>query len=436
MDLFESTRLSEAPLSERMRASQLSDFIGQEHLISRGSLLTRAIKADRLGNCIFYGPPGTGKTTLANVIAKSTNSDYVYLNAVSSGVADAKKIIEQAKNSLAIFGKKTYLLLDECHRWSKSQSDCVLSAMEKGEIIFIGSTTENPYVAMTRAIISRCRIFEFKPLTTENVKMGLKRAIENKENGLGNYDINIDDITLEHFAWMANGDLRNALNSLELAVITTDPNSDGSITLTPRIAEESSGRRALSVDESMYYDILSAFCKSLRGSDPDAGLYYANRLLNAGCDPMLICRRLVVHSAEDVGMADPHALTIATNAMYAMEKIGMPEGRLPLAEAIVYVCLAPKSNAVYCAMAQASEASKMADDTAIPNYLRDKNYKGTKDLSYKYPHDYGGYVEQNYMPMSIQNERFYTPTANGYEKHIKIPKVDGEFTKIEPKEKI
>ncbi|MFI3229293.1 MAG: replication-associated recombination protein A [Bacillota bacterium] len=428
MDLFESTRMSEAPLSERMRASQLNDFIGQNHLISSGSLLTRAIKADRLGNCIFYGPPGTGKTTLANIIAKTTNSDYVYLNAVSSGVADAKKVIDKAKNDLALYGKRTYLLLDECHRWSKSQSDCVLSAMEKGEIVFIGSTTENPYVAMTRAIISRCRVFEFKPLTTQDVVKGLKRAIADKERGLGNYAINIDDITLEHFAWMANGDMRNALNSLELAVMTTDPNNDGSVTLTPKIAEESSGRRALSIDESMYYDILSAFCKSLRGSDPDAGLYYASRLLNAGCDPMLICRRLVVHSAEDVGMADPNALNVATNAMYAMEKIGMPEGRLPLAEAIVYVCLAPKSNSVYCAMAMASEASKMADDSTIPSYLRDKNFKGVKDTSYKYPHDFGGYVDQNYMPTSLQYERFYTPSTNGYEKYVKIPKIDGEFT--------
>lgn len=422
MDLFEATRKSLAPLSERMRCSRLEDFIGQSHLISKGSLLTRAIQADRLGSCIFYGPPGTGKTTLANIIAESTGASYAYLNAVSSGVADAKKVIEDAKNRLSLYGKRTYLLLDECHRWSKAQSDCVLSAMEKGEIIFIGSTTENPYVTMTKAIVSRCRIFEFKPLTQADVKKGMLRALTNVEKGLGNYQAELTDEALEHISWVSNGDMRTALNALELAVITTAPNANGKIVVDLKVAEEVAQRRALSVDESMYYDIISAFCKSLRGSDPDAAVYYAMRLLNAGCDPLLICRRLIVHSAEDVGMADPYALTIAVNAMQAMEKLGIPEGRIPLTEAIIYVCLAPKSNSVVNALYSADDASLKAEDQSIPYYLRDANYKVEKVSGYKYPHDYGGWVDQRYLPESLGDVRFYTPGQNGREKNIVVPK--------------
>lgn len=422
MDLFEATRKSLAPLSERMRCSRLEDFIGQKHLISKGSLLTRAIQADRLGSCIFYGPPGTGKTTLANIIAESTGAAYAYLNAVSSGVADAKKVIDDAKNRLALYGKRTYLLLDECHRWSKAQSDCVLSAIEKGEIIFIGSTTENPYVTMTKAIVSRCRIFEFKPLTQEDVKEGMLRALNNVEKGLGNYKAVLTPEALNHISWMSNGDMRNALNALELAVITTAPNEKGEIVVDLAVAEEVAQRRALSVDESLYYDILSAFCKSLRGSDPDAAVYYAMRLLNAGCDPLLVCRRLVVHSAEDVGIADPYALTIAVNALTAMEKLGLPEGRIPLTEAIIYVCLAPKSNSVVNALYSADDASKEAEDQTIPYYLRDANYKVEKVSGYKYPHAYGGWVEQRYLPESLGDVRFYVPSKNGKEKDIIVPK--------------
>ncbi|MBQ4072600.1 MAG: replication-associated recombination protein A [Clostridia bacterium] len=422
MDLFEATRKSLAPLSERMRCSRLEDFIGQKHLISKGSLLTRAIQADRLGSCIFYGPPGTGKTTLANIIAESTGAAYAYLNAVSSGVADAKKVIDDAKNRLSLYGKRTYLLLDECHRWSKAQSDCVLSAMEKGEIIFIGSTTENPYVTMTKAIVSRCRIFEFKPLTQDDIKEGLVRALNNTERGLGNYRATVTPEALEHISWISNGDMRNALNSLELAVITTAPNEKGEIVIDLPIAEEVAQRRALSVDESLYYDILSAFCKSLRGSDPDAAVYYAMRLINAGCDPLLICRRLVVHSAEDVGIADPYALTIAVNALTAMEKLGLPEGRIPLTEAIIYVCLAPKSNSVVNALYSADDASKQAEDQTIPYYLRDANYKVEKVTGYKYPHSYGGWVEQRYLPESLGDVRFYVPSKNGREKDVIVPK--------------
>ena len=422
MDLFEATRKSLAPLSERMRCSRLEDFIGQKHLISKGSLLTRAIQADRLGSCIFYGPPGTGKTTLANIIAESTGAAYAYLNAVSSGVADAKKVIDDAKNRLSLYGKRTYLLLDECHRWSKAQSDCVLSAIEKGEIIFIGSTTENPYVTMTKAIVSRCRIFEFKPLTQEDVKEGMLRALNNTEKGLGNYRAKVTPEALNHISWISNGDMRNALNALELAVITTAPNAQGEIIVDLSVAEEVAQRRALSVDESLYYDILSAFCKSLRGSDPDAAVYYAMRLLNAGCDPLLVCRRLVVHSAEDVGIADPYALTIAVNALTAMEKLGLPEGRIPLTEAIIYVCLAPKSNSVVNALYSADDASKQAEDQTIPYYLRDANYKVEKVEGYKYPHAYGGWVDQRYLPESLGDVRFYVPSKNGNEKNVVVPK--------------
>ncbi len=422
MDLFEATRKSLAPLSERMRCSRLEDFIGQKHLISKGSLLTRAIQADRLGSCIFYGPPGTGKTTLANIIAESTGAAYAYLNAVSSGVADAKKVIDDAKNRLSLYGKRTYLLLDECHRWSKAQSDCVLSAIEKGEIIFIGSTTENPYVTMTKAIVSRCRIFEFKPLTQEDVKEGMLRALNNTEKGLGNYRAKVTPEALNHISWISNGDMRNALNALELAVITTAPNAQGEIMVDLSVAEEVAQRRALSVDESLYYDILSAFCKSLRGSDPDAAVYYAMRLLNAGCDPLLVCRRLVVHSAEDVGIADPYALTIAVNALTAMEKLGLPEGRIPLTEAIIYVCLAPKSNSVVNALYSADDASKQAEDQTIPYYLRDANYKVEKVEGYKYPHAYGGWVDQRYLPESLGDVRFYVPSKNGNEKNVVVPK--------------
>ena len=415
-------RKSMAPLSERMRCKKIEDFIGQSHLIYKGSLLRRAIEADRLGSCIFYGPPGTGKTTLANIIAESTGAAYAYLNAVSSGVADAKKVIDDAKNRLSLYGTRTYLFLDECHRWSKAQSDCVLSAIEKGEIIFIGSTTENPYVTMTKAIVSRCRIFEFKPLTQNDIKYGLSRALT-APDGLLNYNAEVTPDALNHISWVSNGDLRTALNALELAVITTAPNKEGKIVVDLSIAEEVAQRRALSVDESLYYDIISAFCKSLRGSDPDAAIYYAMRLLNAGCDPMLVCRRLVVHSAEDVGMADPYALTIAMNALHAMEKLGLPEGRIPLTEAIIYVCLAPKSNSVVTAMYSADDESKNADDQTIPYYLRDANYKTENVTGYKYPHDYeGGWVEQRYLPESLGNVRFYVPSNNGRERNIVVPK--------------
>lgn len=418
MDLFENNRNQNMPLAEKMRANSLDDFIGQEHIVGKGSLLRRAIQADRLGSCIFYGPPGVGKTTLANIIANSTNSNYVYLNAVSSGVADAKKVIDEAKQNLAFYNKKTYLLLDECHRWSKAQSDCVLSAIEKGEIIFIGSTTENPYISMTRAIVSRCRVFEFRPHTNDDIKKGVLRAISDKKNGFGNYNLLVDDKVVEHLCYVSNGDLRVALNSLELAVLTTSPNLNGQIHITTDIISQSSQKPVLSIDESDYYDMISAFCKSLRGSDANAAVFYALRLLNAGCDPLLITRRLIVHSAEDVGLADPNALNISVNAMLAFERLGLPEGRIPLVEAIIYVCKAPKSNSVVNALYAADEVAKEGHNK-VPNYLRDTNFKTEKITGYKYPHSFGGYVEQQYLPDDIKDKVFYIPSQNGDEKNYK-----------------
>lgn len=421
MDLFEYANQQNdglKPLTERMRPQTLNEFIGQEHIVGEGSLLRRAIAADRLGSCIFYGPPGTGKTTLANIIAKNTNSHFEILNAVSSGVADAKRVIEEAKNRLMMYGKKTYLLLDECHRWNKAQSDSVLSAIEQGYIVFIGSTTENPYVSMTKAIVSRCRLFEFHSLTDKDVLKALNRAINDKR---GLFDMNVvaEEGALEHLAWASGGDIRTALNALELAAVTTSASADGAIHITKEIAAQSIQKRVLSISDDNYYDMLSAFCKSLRGSDSNAGLYWAMRLIDAGCDPLLIFRRIIAHSAEDVGMANPNALVVATSALTAYEKIGMPEGTLPLAEAIICVCESEKSNSVVIARDEAERAVQTVKKEAVPMYLRDVNYKQEKISGYKYPHDYGGYVEQQYLPDDLKDAKFYVPSDHGYEKVVK-----------------
>ena len=421
MDLFEYANQQNdglKPLAERMRPQTLNEFIGQEHIVGEGSLLRRAIAADRLGSCIFYGPPGTGKTTLANIIAKNTNSHFEILNAVSSGVADAKRVIEEAKNRLMMYGKKTYLLLDECHRWNKAQSDSVLSAIEQGYIVFIGSTTENPYVSMTKAIVSRCRLFEFHSLTDKDVLKALNRAINDKR-GLLDMNVVAEDGALEHLAWASGGDVRTALNALELAAVTTSASADGAIHITKEIAAQSIQKRVLSISDDNYYDMLSAFCKSLRGSDSNAGLYWAMRLIDAGCDPLLIFRRIIAHSAEDVGMANPNALVVATSALTAYEKIGMPEGTLPLAEAIICVCESEKSNSVVIARDEAERAVQTVKKEAVPMYLRDVNYKQEKISGYKYPHDYGGYVEQQYLPDDLKDTKFYVPSDHGYEKVVK-----------------
>ena len=424
MDLFDFNNHEETakPLAERMRANSLEEFIGQKHIVSEGSLLRRAIATDRLGSCIFWGPPGCGKTTLANIIALRTNGEFVKLNAVNAGVADVKKAVEEARTNLKMFGKRTYLLLDECHRFNKTQSDSLLPAIEQGTIIFIGSTTENPYASMTPAIVSRCRVFEFKHLTDEDIIGALQAALKNRHKGLGKQKILADEEALEHIASMAAGDLRSAYNALELAALTTNPDADGNVHITLADAEQSIQRKALSYNQDTYYDFLSAFCKSLRGSDANAALYYAMRLIEGGCDPMLVARRLVVHSAEDVGMADPRALQIATSAMYALEKIGYPEARIPLAEAIIYVCEADKSNSVVNAMYAAVHDAREVRDDNIPPYLKDTSMAGAEDKAksraYKYPHDYGGYVEQQYLPDALKDKIYYTPTENGYEKEV------------------
>lgn len=435
MDLFDFNENEEKakPLAERMRASNLNDFIGQKHIVAEGSLLRRAISLDRLGSCIFYGPPGTGKTTLANIVASTTHGEFIKLNAVQAGVADVKAAVKQAEDNLKMYGKRTYLMLDECHRFNKTQSDSLLPSIEKGTIIFIGSTTENPYASMTPAIVSRCRVFQFKRLSDNDVLSALKKAATDKRKGLGNYNAVVDEEAFVHIATMAGGDLRAAYNALELAVLTTPVAADGSVHVTLADAEQSIQRKSLAYNTDDYYDYLSAFCKSLRGSDANAALYYAMRLAEGGCDPMIIARRLVVHSAEDVGMADPRALQIATSAMYALEKIGYPEGLEPLCEAIIYVCEAPKSNTVEVAMyAAKQDASGVRDDEGVPKYLRDSSYSDKQGKAeaakYKYPHDYPqGYVEQQYLPDGLKDRVYYVPSDHGYERTVtEIRKLKGK----------
>ena len=425
MDLFDLSvkNNDNIPLAERMRARNLSEYLGQSHIVSETGLLRRAIKLDRLGSCIFWGPPGSGKTTLANVIANSTSGDFVKLNAVSSGVSDVKAVVEKAKENLKLYGKKTFLLLDECHRFNKTQSDSLLPAIEKGDIIFIGSTTENPYASMTPAIVSRCRVFELKRLQQSDILFALNKALKDKERGLGNLSVIVDEDALNHIARTASGDLRVAYNALELACLTTNPDADGKIRVTLKDAEESIQQKALSFDEQMYYDMLSAFCKSLRGSDSNAALYYMQRLIKGGCDPLLIARRLVVHSAEDVGLADPNALVVATNALLAFEKLGLPEGLIPLSEAIIYVAEAEKSNTVVEAMYSAGDDAEKIKDDNVPAHLKNYEFASKEDkknkANYKYPHDFGGYVDQQYLPDSLKDKVYYTPKNNGYENVIK-----------------
>ena len=363
-DLFSMSVKSLAPLADRMRPRTLDEFVGQEQIVGRNKLLRRAIEADRLTSSIFWGPPGCGKTTLASVIAESTRAEFVKLNAVTSGVSDVREVLKAAESRLKLNGQPTYLLLDECHRWSKAQSDSILPAIEQGVIRFIGSTTENPMIAMTPAIVSRCRLFHFEPLKPEDVRRALERAIADPERGYGMQDVKIDEAAMNHIVSVANGDARSALNALELAVLTTPMEADGSTHITLEVAEESIQSRVMQMDESMFYDMLSAFCKSLRGSDSDAALAWFARLNYAGIDPRIIVRRVIAHASEDVGLANPMAMLQAVAAAQALETIGMPEAKLPISQAIIAVCESPKSNSVVMAIDRAMADAEKGGFTA------------------------------------------------------------------------
>lgn len=408
-NLFENLHNDKKPLAERMRPKSLEDFAGQKHILGPSKLLRRLIEAKRVPSVIFYGPPGTGKTTLARIIADTSNSNFVKLNAISSGVADVKAVIEQAKSNFELYGKKTYLLLDECHRWSKAQSDSLLAALENGYVISVGCTTENPSYSMTRAIVSRCSVFEFKRLGIQDVKNVLNRAIK-QDDVLKNYTIKIDDDALVYFATACGGDVRSALNGLEIGIITTNVNKDGEIVINKEIAAECLQKKALSLNEDVYYHLLSAFCKSLRGSDTTAALYYANRLIEAGIEPQILARRTIAHASEDVGLSAPNALLQACASLYALDHLGMPEGNLALTQAIIYVCESPKDNRVVLAMNMAQDDARNHPDDNVPDYLQNHTEASKK---YKYPHDYGGYVEQQYLPNSLKDRKYFIRKNKG-----------------------
>ena len=424
MDLFSAQASRRAPLADRMRPRTLDEFIGQEHIVGKGRLLRRAIETDTLTSSIFFGPPGCGKTTLASVIAAHTGAKIAKLNAVTAGVKEVRAVIEQAEKDLKLYGTPTYLLLDECHRWSKTQSDSILPALESGIVRFIGSTTENPMVSMTGAVVSRCRLFQFYPLTIQDVEKAMRAALADKERGLGTLNIKIDDDAFEHIAATANGDARSALNALELAALTTAPDEEGCIHIDAAVAAESVQKKVVNVDDEQFYNMLSAFCKSLRGGDSDAAIAWFARLVYAGVDPRVICRRLIAHASEDVGLANPQAMTQAVAAAQALELIGMPEARLWITQAIIFICESPKSNSVVMAMDAAFADAERIPDQPVPMHLRDTAYKGADKLGngkgYKYPHDYPGHVvQQEYMPPSVKGRRYYIPGELGNEGKIR-----------------
>jgi len=424
-DMFSQSARRQAPLADRMRPRSLDEFIGQEKIVGRGRLLRRAIEADRLTSSIFYGPPGTGKTTLAGIIAESTSAAFVRMNAVTSGVGEVREALKEAESRLRLYGQTTYLLLDECHRWSKAQSDSILPAIEQGIIRFIGSTTENPMIAMTPAIVSRCRLFAFESLTQKDVETAMLRAVADEERGFGTQNVKIDEAALHHIAHSAGGDVRSALNALELAVLTTPVNARGEVCVTLEVAEESIQKRVLRCDESMYYDMLSAFCKSMRGSDSDAALAWFARMIYAGVDPRIIARRVMVHASEDVGLANPTALLQATAAAQVVEMVGMPEARISLAQAIIAVCESPKSNSVIMAIDKAMADAEKGGFQPVPVHLRDTHYAGADKLGsgmgYKYPHDYPGhYVRQQYAPGEARGMPYYEPSDQGQEEKLRL----------------
>ena len=438
MDLFdymkEQNLEQEAPLASRLRPSTLDEVVGQEHIIGKDKLLYRAIKADKLGSVIFYGPPGTGKTTLAKVIANTTSSRFRQINATVAGKKDMEEVVKEAQDYLGMYGKKTILFIDEIHRFNKGQQDYLLPFVEDGTLILIGATTENPYFEVNGALISRSIIFELKPLTKENIETLLDRAVTDKEKGMGSYNAVLEEEAREFLADISGGDARAALNALELGILTTKRREDGKIHIDLETASQCIQKRVVRYDKTgdNHYDTISAFIKSMRGSDPDAAVFYLAKMLYAGEDIKFIARRIMICAAEDVGNADPQALVVAVAAAQAVERLGMPEAQIPLAQAVTYVASAPKSNAACMAVFDAMEAVKTTK-TTVPSHLQDAHYKGSKKMGhgvgYLYAHDYPNhYVEQQYMPSELLGRKFYHPTDNGYEKNIQeyFRKIHGE----------
>lgn len=440
MDLFdymrEQNKEKESPLASRLRPTTLDEVVGQQHIIGKDKLLYRAIKADKLQSVIFYGPPGTGKTTLAKVIAQTTSAEFMQINATSAGKKDMEAVVEKAKEIQGMYGRRTLLFIDEIHRFNKGQQDYLLPFVEDGTVTLIGATTENPYFEVNSALISRSIIFELKPLAPEDIKILLKRAVYDTKRGMGAYNADIDEESLDFLADVSNGDARSALNAVELGILTTERSSDGKIHITIDVAQECIQKRVVKYDKNgdSHYDNISAFIKSMRGSDPDAAVYYLAKMLYAGEDVTFIARRIMICASEDVGNADPMALTVAVSAAQAVERLGMPEARIVLAQAVTYVASAPKSNAAYMAVDKALETVRNTKTAPVPAYLCDSHYKGAQKLGrgigYKYAHDYPNhYVEQQYLPDAYKDMKFYEPTDNGYEKEIRA-----YFQRIKPQE--
>lgn len=430
MNLFDYMRENkmekESPLAARMRPSTLDEVVGQQHIIGKDKLLYRAIQADKLGSVIFYGPPGTGKTTLAKVIANTTSAEFTQINATVAGKKDMEEVVAKAKDTYGMYGKKTILFVDEIHRFNKGQQDYLLPFVEDGTLVLIGATTENPYFEVNSALISRSIVFELKPLDKEDVLTLIHRAVYDEKKGMGAYQAVIDEDAAEFLADIAGGDARHALNAIELGILTTERSEDGKIHITLDVASECIQKRAVRYDKTgdNHYDTISAFIKSMRGSDPDAAVYYLARMLYAGESVTFIARRIMICAAEDVGLADPNALTVAVSAAQAVERVGMPEARIILSEAVSYVASAPKSNAANNAIDEAFREVEHSGNLAIPTHLQDAHYKGAAKLGhgigYLYAHDFDKhYVEQQYLPYELDGKEFYRPTDNGYEKKIK-----------------
>lgn len=422
----ENTKEKESPLASRMRPETLEEVVGQEHIVGRDRLLYRAIKADKISSVIFYGPPGTGKTTLAKVIANTTSAAFSQINATAAGKKDMEEVVAKAKDNLGMYGKKTILFVDEIHRFNKGQQDYLLPFVEDGTVILIGATTENPYFEVNQALISRSIVFELRPLGKDDILKLINRAVYDDKKGMGGFNAVIDDDAAEFLADISNGDARSALNAVELAVLTTPLSEDDKIHITLDVAQECIQKRVLKYDKTgdNHYDTISAFIKSMRGSDPDAAVYYLARMLYAGEDVAFIARRIMICASEDVGNADPNAIQVAVAACEAVERLGMPEAQIVLSQAVTYIACAPKSNAACLAIDAAMEIVKNGKTAAIPAHLRDAHYKGAAMLGhgegYKYAHDYDNhYVKQQYLPDGLENAKFYKPTDMGYEAQMK-----------------